>query len=137
MAHGESISYASVAGSEILNTPASGQPLNRFSSVLSFLQFGTMSRSPQSRWVLWNPFSGTSFLHGGRDGFVVVSTDIVLKLPWRFEDDTNGTKHCEMKDSMKHFEYEKICTRSSIQTLIRTSSRASSLQLTTSSFYEC
>ena len=67
-----------------------------------------MFKSPQSRLVFWNPFSSTSFLHGGRDGLlVIVSTKIVLKLPWRFEDDTHGTKYRKVKDSLKHFEYEK------------------------------
>lgn len=67
-----------------------------------------MAKSTQSRLLLWNPFSDTTFIHGGRDGLiVVVSTNIVLKLPWRFEDDTQGTKHRKVKNSLKHFRYEK------------------------------
>jgi serine/threonine protein kinase len=67
-----------------------------------------MTKSPDSRLVFWNPFSSTSFLHGGRDGLlVIVSTNIVLKLPWRFEEDTYGTKYRKVKNSLKHFKSEK------------------------------
>ncbi len=67
-----------------------------------------MSKDPPPRQVLWNPFLGTTFLNGGRDGLiVVVSTAIVLKLPWRFEDDVYGTKHRKVRNSLKRFKYEK------------------------------
>ena len=91
----------------IISPANSAQPQNQFSCV-GFLQLGIMAESPQPRMVFWNPFSSPSFLHGGRNGLiVVVSTNIVLKLPWRFEDDTHGTKHCKVKNSLKHFKYEK------------------------------